>query len=76
MRGEVTDAERRAVHKARDYASQVAAEVLDDARREVGAVRDLLLRVTEPNWQVWTSLGLLVLGVALQSLASALGVSR
>ena len=37
-------------------------------------MRDLLLRVTEPTWQVWTSLGLLVLGVALQSLASALGV--
>ncbi len=46
---------------------------LPDAQREVGAVRGLLLRVTEPNWQVWTSLGLLVLGVFLQSLASVLG---
>lgn len=74
VRGEVSDAERRAVETAKAHASEVAGDALQDAQREVGEVRALLLRVTEPNWQVWTSLALLLLGLALQSLASALGV--
>lgn len=69
VRGEVSNATRRAVETAKAHTS----DVLEDAQREVGEVRALLLRVTEPTPQVWTSLGLLVLGVVLQSLASALG---
>ncbi len=71
---EVEQAERRAVEKAKAHVAEVSLDVQARAKRDMGEVRDLLLRVTEPTWPVWTSLGLLVFGVALQSLASALGV--
>ena len=75
VRDEVEHAERRAVEVAKAHVSEVSLDVQARAKRDVDEVRDLLLRVTEPTWPVWTSLGLLVLGVALQSLASALGVN-
>jgi hypothetical protein len=76
VRDEVEHAERRAVEKAKAHVSEVALDVQARAKRDMGEVRDLLPGVTEPTWQVWTSLGLLVLGVFLQSLASVLGVVR
>ncbi len=73
VQDEVQEAERRAVEQAKAHVAQVSLDVQATAKRDVDEVRDLLLRVTEPTWQVWTSLGLLVLGVFLQSLASVLG---
>ncbi len=52
MATEVEHAERRAVEKARAHVSEVSLDVQARARRDVGEVRDLLLLVTEPNWQM------------------------
>ncbi len=40
----------------------------------MGEVRQLLLGVTEPNARAWTSLWLLVAGLALQAVAAVLGI--
>ena len=70
-------AERGAVEKAKAHVADVSLDVQARAERDMREVRDLLLSVTAPTWQVWTSLGLLVLGVVLQAIASGLGaVSR
>ncbi len=52
MATEVEHAERRAVEKARAHVSEVSLDVQARARRDVGEVRDVLLLVTEPNWQM------------------------
>lgn len=64
------------MEKAKAHVSEVALDVQARGMCDVNDVRDLLLRVTEPTWPVWTSLGLLVLGVALEASASALGADR
>jgi hypothetical protein len=74
MREEVPRAEGRALEQAKEHAARVVDDAQATAHHEVDGVRQLLLHVTEPNRDVWTSLGLFVLGVALESLASALGV--
>jgi hypothetical protein len=76
MRGEVAQVERRTLKRTGQEAARLAGDAQVRTRRQVDEVRDLLLKVTEPNRQVWASLGLLVLGVVLQSVASALGVNR
>ena len=70
----IEEAQRQAVDKANAHADSAVEAARSTAQRDTDELRGLLLRVTEPNWQVWTSLGLIVGGLTLQTVASALGV--
>ena len=70
----VEAAKQQAVEAAKVHAEAMSTGLQAKADRDVSEVRDLLLRVTDPTWPVWTSLFLLVTGLALQAVASWLGV--
>ncbi len=70
----VEAAKQQAAEAAKMHAEAMSTGLQAKADRDVSEVRDLLLRVIKPTWPVWTSLFLLVIGLALQAVASWLGV--
>jgi hypothetical protein len=70
----IEEVQRQALDSANARTDSAVEAVRSTAQRDTDELRGLLLRVTEPNWKVWTSLVLIVGGLTLQTVASALGV--